>query len=215
MKMLNYFIAPIKDGLWPNCLTFCLAMIFIVMKLWILATLFVFLFLFVFFFFRFPSRKMIAESDAIISSADGKILKIEKNINVDYMKGKVNKIVVFMSPFNMHRNFSPIKGEIEDVCYMPGEFLPAYSQDVELVNERNRVVFKNDKLIVSVTQVAGIFARRIVCFAKKGDAFEFGKEFGLIRFGSANEIVFPAKMTITAKIGDKVRAGVTVIARKK
>lgn len=213
--MLKYFIVPVKDGLWPNCLTFCLTMAFIFVKLWILAGFFGLLFLFVFFFFRFPSRNMIAELDAIASSADGKILKIEENITVDYMKGKMNKVVVFMSPLNMHRNFSPIAGVIEDVCYMPGKFLPAYSQDVELVNERNRVVFKNNKLTVGVTQVAGIFARRIVCFAKKGDEVEFGREFGLIRFGSANEIVFPANMKITAKIGDRVRAGVTVIARKK
>jgi len=215
MKILKYFIAPIKDGLWPSCLTFCLSALSVFLKFWILASFWGFLFLFVFFFFRFPMRKMATELGAVISSADGKVLKIEKNISVDYMKGKANKVVIFMSPFNMHRNFSPIAGKIEEVCYMPGEFHPAYSKDMELVNERNRVLFKNGKLIVGVTQVAGIFARRIICFVKKGDVLEFGKEFGLIRFGSANEIVFPANMSITVKIGDSVKAGLTVIARKK
>ncbi len=215
MKILNYFIASIKDGLRPTVLAFSLTILFVFMKLWILVSLFGFLFLFVLFFFRFPSRKMVAEFDAIMASADGKILKIEKNISVDYMKGRVNKVVIFMSPFNMHRNFSPISGKVSKVCYMPGKFLPAYSKDVELVNERNQIIFKNKKLAVSVTQVAGIFARRIVCFVKKGDAVDFGKEFGLIRFGSANEIAFPANMVVVAEIGDKVRAGITVIARKK
>jgi len=120
-----------------------------------------------------------------------------------------------MSPLDVHRNTAPLDGVVREVRHIEGKFVPAYRPGMESINERTTLVFGDGDDSVVVTQIAGILARRIVCRARPGESYRQGQEFGLIRFGSANEIVFGEGWEITVAAGEKVKAGLSVIARRK
>jgi phosphatidylserine decarboxylase len=167
---------------------------------------------FVLYFFRDPQRTPPSGKGLILSTADGTVVKVLKGKHPG-MSGVVHRVLIFMSPLDVHRNRAPIAGSVETITYVRGQFLPAFRERIEDLNERNTVVFRSGSLRVLVTQIAGILARRIVCRVSEGERLAAGEEFGLIRFGSANEIVFPAGYRVLVKPGDRVRAGLDVIAR--
>src|SRR5262245_56232450 len=134
------------------------------------------LFLFVAFFFRNPGRKIPADPRAIVSPADGKVVRVER-------VGNVTRMSIFLSLFNVHVNRSPIAGRIETVDYRPGKFLVAFNDKASTDNERNIVMVSNGHINIVFTQIAGIVARRIVFWKKAGDTVERGELVGLIRFG--------------------------------
>jgi len=183
-----------------------LTAIFIALGFWILAVFFILVAAFMAFFFRDPRRVPPTEDGVIVSAADGTVTRIE-----DDERGKL--VSVFLSPLNVHINRSPIAGRITKVEYIRGKKLPATKNEASFVNERNSLTIENDKMTVVCTQIAGILARRIVCRVKEGHEMTIGERFGLIKFSSRTDLLMPANVDLNVKIGDKVKGGVTVIAR--
>jgi phosphatidylserine decarboxylase len=162
------------------------------------------LFVFVAFFFRNPDRTVPADPKAIVSPADGKVVRLER-------VGNVTRMSIFLSLFNVHVNRSPIAGRIESVNYRPGKFLVAFNDKASADNERNIVMVSDGRVNIVFTQIAGIVARRIVFWKKVGDVVERGELVGLIRFGSRVDVLFPAGTEATVSVGDRVKGGSTRI----
>ncbi|MGC2237250.1 MAG: phosphatidylserine decarboxylase [Pyrinomonadaceae bacterium] len=173
---------------------------------WIFAALFFALALFMVYFFRDPKRTMPTEDDIIVSAADGKVTRIDETEN-----GKL--VSVFLSPVDVHINRSPISGKVIKVDYLKGKKVPATRNDASLVNERNSLTIEGEKMTVVCTQIAGILARRIVCWSKAGDNLDLGEKFGLIKFSSRTDLLMPKEVEILVEIGDRVVGGETIIAR--
>ena len=164
-------------------------------------------------FFRVPKRTINLQPEAVISSADGTVVAIEEVFESEYFKDKRIQISVFMSPLNVHINWFPISGEVTYVKYHPGKFLFANHPKSSTENERNTVVVSNGKgKEVLFRQIAGMMARRIVCYVQKGSKASQGKEFGFIRFGSRVDFFVPLTAKINVKMGDKVKGQQTVLA---
>ena len=163
--------------------------------------------LFVLWFFRNPERMTPEDEKAVISPADGRVIKIEE-VKEEMLKGKVIKVSIFMSIFNVHVNRVPYAGTVKKISYRKGKFFPANLDKASALNERNSVLIETvDGRQILTIQIAGIIARRIVCWVKEGLEVEKGERFGLIKFGSRLEVFMPLGSTIHVKVGDKVRAG--------
>ena len=167
------------------------------------------------YFFRNPDRQIPADESLIVSPADGRVQDVVELDGDDFVKSPCRKVIIFLSVFDVHVNRSPIAGEIKIQKYICGRFRPAYKDSVGFENERHLIGIENDKLRVTVTQVAGILARRIVSYVTLDDKLEKGELYGLIRFGSCTEIVMPSNVEVTVKKGDKVRGGESIIGRIK
>lgn len=163
---------------------------------------------FMIYFFRDPERNTPAGDDTIISSADGKVTRVEQ-------RGDKNFVSVFLSPFDVHINRAPISGKISEVKLFKGLKKPATSDESSETNERNSITIVNDNLEVVCTQIVGILARRIVCRVNKGDEIKKGERYGLIRFGSRTDLLMPADFEVMVSPGDRVRGGETIIAKKR
>ena len=163
-------------------------------------------FAFVAFFFRNPRRTIPADPTVIVSPADGKVVKIER-------AGSVTRLSIFLSLFNVHVNRSPIGGRIEAVDYRKGKFKAAFIHSASDENERNIVMVSDGNIKLVFTQIAGVIARRIVFWKKRGDSVEKGELVGLIRFGSRVDVLFPAGTEATVEVGARVRGGSTPIGR--
>jgi phosphatidylserine decarboxylase len=167
---------------------------------------------FVAWFFRNPEREFPDDAKAVISPADGEIIKIENVVESDFLKGQAQKISVFMNVFDVHVNRIPYSGTVADIEYNKGNFFSANLDKASELNERNSVLIKTDdgKKILTV-QIAGLIARRIECWVKEGMHVRRGERFGLIRFGSRLEVFLPPDAIISIRVGDRVRAGETLI----
>ena len=165
------------------------------------------------YFFRNPERTIPADESLIVSPADGTVQEVVELEDDDFVKAPCHKVIIFLSVFDVHVNRSPIAGEIKVQKYICGRFRPAYKDSVGFENERHLIGIENDKLRVTVTQVAGILARRIVSWVTLDDKLEKGELYGLIRFGSCTEIVVPDNVEVMVKKGDKVRGGESIIGR--
>lgn len=163
-------------------------------------------------FFRDPARVPPIDADAVISPADGRIVAVEK-VGDPYLEREALKISVFMNVFNVHSNRSPVDGTVQQVWYFPGKFVNADLDKASTENERNAVWLKtaNGTDITSV-QVAGLIARRIVCYVKTGDVLTRGQRYGFIRFGSRVDVYLPLGASVKVSIGDKVAATTTILA---
>ena len=159
---------------------------------------------FVAFFFRNPKREIPGDPNVIVSPADGKVVKLER-------VGNVTKLSIFLSIFDVHVNRSPIRGRIEAMDYRPGRFRAAFNHAASVENERNIIMVSQGNLKLVFTQIAGLIARRIVCWKKVGDFVEKGELVGLIRFGSRVDVLFPAGTEVTVQMGERVRGGSTPI----
>ena len=167
-------------------------------------------FLFVTWFFRDPERRIPNEPNVIVSPADGKITEIVTEN--EPINGKLCKrVTIFLSVFNVHVNRVPIGGTIEDICYNPGKFLAAFNPKASMDNEQNLILINNGRTHIFVKQIAGLIARRIVCWPKKGDHYESGQRYGLIRFGSRVDILLPENTKLSVACGDKVSGGKSII----
>ena len=167
------------------------------------------------YFFRNPERTIPVDDSVLVSPADGTVQEVIPLEGDDFVKEPCNKVVIFLSVFNVHVNRSPIAGEIKCQKYVCGRFKPAYKDTVGFENERHMIGIENDRLRVTVTQIAGILARRIVSWVTLDDVLEKGERYGLIRFGSCTEIVMPRNVDVLVKKGDKVIGGETIIGRIK
>jgi phosphatidylserine decarboxylase len=167
---------------------------------------FVLLAAFMAYFFRDPRRTVPTEAGIVVSAADGKVTRIDETD-----AGKI--VSVFLSPVDVHINRAPIAGKIIKVDYQKGKKVPATRDDASLINERNSLTIQGEKMTVVCTQIAGILARRIVCWRKAGDNLELGEKFGLIKFSSRTDLLMPNEVEILVGIGDRVVGGETIIAR--
>ena len=166
--------------------------------------------LFMAFFFRDPKRVPPSDPDVVVSPADGRVTRIgPASTGAD----APNVISIFLSPLDVHINRSPIPGQIVDMIYSPGKFLMATNEKASLVNEQNALTIKGEKITVVCKQIAGILARRVVCWKGKGDNLGLGERFGMIKFSSRTDVLLPANVKITVKEGQRVRGGTTVIGR--
>ena len=157
------------------------------------------------FFFRNPKRSVPTKKSFVVSPADGKV------IGLDDEGGNI-VVSIFMSLLDVHVNRVPLEGVVEDIKYEKGKFYPAFKKDLAKENEKNTVVFRSGDLTYSVTQVAGIIARRIVCYLRKGDEVEKGEVMGIICFGSLVQVSFPKdRFRAFVKVGKRVKAGETII----
>jgi phosphatidylserine decarboxylase len=170
-----------------------------------LIILFLALAAFVSYFFRNPNRQVPKGDNLIVSPADGKVVKISR------MENGEQTISIFLNIFNVHVNRSPISGNLQQVEYKRGKFKVAYDEEASRVNEQNVLTIENQRVRVVVRQIAGLIARRVVCWKKPGSTLQRGELFGLIRFGSRVDVVLPEKVTIVVKVGDKVHGGSSII----
>ena len=169
------------------------------------------------YFFRNPRREIAKNGQHILSPADGTVqdvVELEHDED-DFVQGPCRKVTIFMSVFNVHVNRSPMDGEIKLQKYFCGRFRPAYKDEVGFVNEHHLIGLENDRLRITVKQIAGILARRIVSWVTLDDKLKQGDLYGMIRFGSCLEIVMPAEVEVCVKKGEKVTGGQTVIGRLK
>ena len=165
------------------------------------------------YFFRSPARTIAENEHHILSPADGTVTEIS-SVGVDDFVGEpCNKIVIFMSVFNVHVNRSPINGEIKLQKYYCGRFRPAYKDEVGFENEHHLIGIDRGDLRITVKQIAGILARRIVSWVTLDDRMKQGDIYGMIRFGSCLEIVMPERAQILVREGEKVQGGRTVLGR--
>ena len=167
--------------------------------------------LFVLFFFRDPERTLPEGTGAVVSPADGKVIVIKDVFEPDYLKQEVRQISIFLSVFNVHVNRSPIAGTVEAVKYNPGKFHVASVDKASLDNEQTAMVIANGKDRILVKQIAGLIARRIVCYAKPGDRIGAGERYGLIRFGSRVDLFLPKTAELKVRVGDRVKGARDVI----
>ena len=168
--------------------------------------------LFVLQFFRDPPRVIPQQANAVLSPADGRIVVVEK-AHDPYAGREALKISVFMNVFNVHSNRSPVDGTITKVEYFPGKFVNADLDKASTENERNAVVVTADSgAVVTFVQVAGLIARRILCYVAVGDRLARGQRYGFIRFGSRVDVYLPLTARPTVAVGDKVSATETVLA---
>ncbi len=164
-------------------------------------------------FFRDPARNIPQDENVILSPADGKVICIEK-AHDPYQDVEALKISVFMNVFNVHSNRSPVDGEVLDVQYFKGKFVNADLDKASTENERNAVVVRlNNNYKITFVQVAGLVARRILCYTKVGAWLKRGERYGFIRFGSRVDLYLPLDVTPLVTIGQKVKATETILAR--
>ena len=178
-----------------------------------LAFLALILFIFCAQFFRDPAREIPTDPRAVLSPVDGRVCKVQKA--TDPLTGEECTMVsIFMNVFNVHSQKSPVAGRVEEIVYTPGLFLNADLDKASTDNERNAVrVVTDEGRSITFVQVAGLIARRIICYAKVGDRLEKSERYGFIRFGSRADVYLPLDAEITVTIGDKVTGVMTTIAR--
>lgn len=165
-------------------------------------------------FFRDPERTIPNEDRVIVSPADGKVVEIVEEQDA-LLDEPFMRISIFLDIFSVHVQRTPVAGTIEKVKYNRGKFLNAASHKASLDNEQNAIIIHTGKEIVLVKQIAGLIARRIVCWAKAGDTYKIGERFGLIRFGSRVDIFLPLNSEIKVSLGDHVRGGSSIIGYLK
>lgn len=165
-------------------------------------------------FFRDPEREPPSGEDLIVSPADGKVISIAEVDEGRYLNRKMKRVCVFMNVFNVHVNRVPVSGKIVSVRYNPGKFLMGYAEKASLDNEQNAIVIEKEPgQEILFIQIAGLVARRIVCYLKGGERVTRAERFGLIRFGSRVDVYMPLETEIRVKVGDKVSAGESVLGR--
>jgi len=187
------------------------ALVFLALGWWIAALLCLLLAAFMAFFFRDPERVCPKDDRIVVSPADGRVVRAAPvDSSVD---ASPTQISIFLSPMNVHINRSPIAGEIVDVVYKPGAFHIASRDIASIENEQNVVTVRGEKLTIVFRQIAGVIARRIVLWKKKGDRVALGERVGLMKFSSRMDVILPAEIEVLVREGDRVVGGVSVLGR--
>jgi len=188
-----------------------LGVLSLVFGFWYLTIIFALVVAFMAYFFRDPRRVPPQDPNVVVAPADGRVTRIKTLVSDN---GESSTFVsIFLSPFDVHINRSPIAGKVVDISYSPGKFLMATNEKASLVNEQNALVIKGERVTVVCKQIAGILARRVVCWTTKGDNLALGERFGMIKFSSRTDLILPANVNVTITEGSRVTGGVTVIGR--
>ena len=200
-----------REGILYIGLPAVVAIILFALGYWPIALFFVVISFFMLYFFRDPRRVPPAEPDVVVSPADGRVTRVTTLTPEE--ESSATLVSIFLSPLDVHINRSPMAGRITDVSYTTGKFLMATDQRASLVNEQNVLTIEGERISVVCKQIAGILARRIVCWKRPGDHVALGERIGLIKFSSRTDVVLPKNVTLTVKEGMKVRGGTTIIGR--
>jgi phosphatidylserine decarboxylase len=180
---------------------------------YVVAAVFLALALFMAYFFRDPERVSPEIAGIVVSPADGTVMVVERVDPAD--ASSPTQVSIFLSPLDVHINRAPMAGLIEDVAYKPGSFKVASKKIASEVNEQNVITIANDELRIVARQIAGLLARRIVCWKKPGDRVLLGEKIGLMKFSSRMDVVMPADVEVQCRVGERVVGGVTIIGRKR
>lgn len=170
---------------------------------------------FSFYFFRNPERTCVAalnDASVLVSPADGTVVDIQYS-PTDGLEGYTQKVSIFLSPLDVHVNWMPMAGIIENVVYRPGTFSMAFLPKSSEFNERNDIIINDNGKKITVRQIAGTIARRICCWVEKGQQLRSGYKYGMIRFGSRVDVLLPKNVTLAVGVGQKVCGGYTVLGR--
>lgn len=167
------------------------------------------------YFFRDPERTIPPGDDILVSPADGKVVAITETHEDHFIQGKAKKISIFLSVFDVHVNRAPMSGTVGYFHYQPGKFLPAYKSAASAENEQTVIGIERDSTKIVVSQIAGILARRIVCYLREGFRVKKGQRIGMIKFGSRVDLFLPLSAEILVAINQKVKGGETIIAKLK
>jgi phosphatidylserine decarboxylase len=194
-----------------------IAVVFLLFSLvqhwWVASGIFAVFLAFSLYFFRNPSRIPKGKEEDVLSPADGKVVQNEIVEDERFLKTRCRKIGIFMSLFDVHVNRVPVSGMVEATEYHQGKFVSANLDKASEVNERNALIIRaKGGISLAVVQIAGLVARRIVCYPVAGTEIERGTIFGMIKFGSRLEVYLPEESVVHVKLGEKVHAGETIIA---
>jgi len=201
-----------KEGLLFIAPPLALAVIFLVVGWGPLGVVFLLLAAAFVFFFRDPIRKIPEDERLVLSPADGRVLKVEVLPSHPDLPGPVTRVCIFLSLFDVHLTRAPLTGTVRRVDDHPGKFFPAYRDEAGKQNESKSLLIQGEKLAVSLKQIVGVAARRIKCFVRADDRILRGQKIGLMYFGSRVEICLPPGTKIKTDVGQKVKAGESVIA---
>ena len=203
-----------REG-WPLLITSIAisALVFNICTLWSIPLWIISLFILQ--FFRDPKRNTLSKKNIVVSAADGRVIVIEK-CKDNYLNRPAIKVSVFMNVFNVHSNKIPVKSTVMNKWYFPGKFLNAALSKASLENERCALHLKTKEgFDITCVQIAGLIARRILCYVNKGDVLDVGERYGFIRFGSRVDLFLPINSKINVSLGEKVFNGETIIAELK
>jgi phosphatidylserine decarboxylase len=167
---------------------------------------------FMVYFFRDPQREPPEDPLAVVAPADGKVTRVS---TIADGPDSPTLVSIFLSPFDVHINRAPIAGTVTNVAYTRGKFLMATDKTASLVNEQNALTIQGDKITVVCKQIAGILARRIICWKQAGQHVNLGERFGLIKFSSRTDLLLPPEVEVLVSEGMRVRGGVTIVGRIK
>jgi phosphatidylserine decarboxylase len=199
----------VRDGIPFVLVPLLLAAVPFVFGYWLLSLPLIAIAGFMVFFFRDPHRSPPTEPGVVLAPADGRVTTVRRADDEHHE----SLISIFLSPLDVHINRAPIAGDIMDISYKSGKFLMATREDSRLLNEQNTLTIQGNGLTVRCTQIAGILARRIVCWKKKGDRVKSGERFGMIKFGSRTDLLLPPGVDVVVSEGMHVRGGETIVGR--
>jgi phosphatidylserine decarboxylase len=182
----------------------------LVLGYWYVALPFILVTAFMLYFFRDPRREPPQDPQLVVAPADGRVTRVGPIADAPNSPTLVS---IFLSPLDVHINRSPIAGTVTNVSYMRGKFLMATDKNASVVNEQNALTIEGEKITVVCKQIAGILARRIICWKHAGEHVQLGERFGLIKFSSRTDVLLPPEVDVLAKEGMRVVGGVTVIGR--
>jgi phosphatidylserine decarboxylase len=200
----------VRDGIPFVAIPVLIAMVPMLFGFWAISLVVLGVAAFMAFFFRDPRRSIPTEPGIVVAPADGRVTVVSPGSAETDSESLVS---IFLSPLDVHVNRSPISGTITKISYKTGKFLMATDERARLVNEQNTLTIQGNGLTVKCTQIAGILARRIVCWKKEGERVECGERFGMIKFGSRTDVLMPPAVEILVKEGMHVRGGTTIIGR--
>jgi phosphatidylserine decarboxylase len=203
MAGIPLILALVASLIWPGPATLIPA--------GLLTTLFALLL----YFFRDPERTSPAGEGVFLAPADGRVVEVKQVHEPRFLQGEGLKISIFMSLLDVHVNRVPVEGQVVLVEHVPGQFLQAFRPEASEVNEHNLVGLESRHGRVLVKQVAGIMARRVVCWVRPGQKVQAGDRLGVVKFGSRVDVFLPPGAASAVRVGDRARGGVTVIARWK
>ena len=198
----------VKDGYWYGLPLVLVTGGLLGLGLYWAAAFFLVLTLFVLNFFRDPDREIPTDPTAIVSPADGRVVEVREEL----FEGRpVRRVSIFMSPLDVHVNRAPIAGTIQEITYKKGSFQMASNAGASMENEQNVFTISGGQGVVVTKQIAGMLARRIVFWKKKGDVLQRGERVGLIKFGSRADVMMEPTVELRVKVGDYVHAGNSIL----
>jgi phosphatidylserine decarboxylase len=201
----------VRDGIPFVLIPALLALVVLALGYWYVALPLLFVAAFMAFFFRDPTRPAPTDESLVLAPADGRVTRVAALDANDPQSPNV--VSIFLSVFDVHVNRAPIAGEITNVTYTRGKFVIATREEASLVNEQNSLTIKGARMTVVCKQIAGVLARRIVCWKNVGDSLSLGERFGLIKFSSRTDLLLPPEVEVETRVGERMRGGVSVVGR--